>query len=136
MLQNIFVDCPTKLSGLKIQIIHLFLDCSTCYDDILAAATDCILSFDWRQCIEDVLGGGSPCIECVCEVIVDIGNIFDPHTGRLTIKDEGMYTLIVSAYKSGKYGKRGWIYVLKNQEITLNPCIECIHIYGCASNLL
>merc|ERR1719245_1151559 len=48
--------------------------------------------------------------------LVDIGNIFDPQTGRLTIKDEGIYTLIVSAYKNGGHGNRGLIYVYKNQE--------------------
>ena len=53
-----------------------FKDCDTCYTDVLGAATDCILSFDWKNCIEDVLGAGSPCIECVCELIVDIGNLF------------------------------------------------------------
>ena len=52
------------------------LDCNDCYNDILAAATECILSFDWKNCIEDILGGGSDCIECVCQVIGDIGNIF------------------------------------------------------------
>jgi len=49
--------------------------------------------------------------------LVDIGNIFDPQTGRLTIKDEGWYTLIVSAYKSREHGKEGWIRVYKNQEL-------------------
>ena len=52
-------------------------DCGSCYDDILAAVTDCITSFDdWRKCVEDILGAGNPCIECVCEIIGDIGQIF------------------------------------------------------------
>ena len=57
-------------------INNFFVDCNDCYNDILAAATECILSFDWKNCIEDILGGGSDCIECVCQVIGDIGNIF------------------------------------------------------------
>ena len=54
-----------------------FSDCLACYDDILAAAADCIVSFEWRPCIEDALGGAgaSPCIECVCEFIVEISNL-------------------------------------------------------------
>ena len=47
-------------------------DCGTCYGDILIAATDCFFSGTWLQCIEDVLGGANPCIECVCEVIADV----------------------------------------------------------------
>ena len=53
-----------------------FLDCNICYDDIFAAATDCIISFDWQNCIFDILGAGNPCAECVCDVISDIGNLF------------------------------------------------------------
>ena len=52
-------------------------NCGDCYGEILAAATDCILSFDWKPCVEDVLGAGTPCIECVCEVIADISSIFN-----------------------------------------------------------
>jgi len=55
--------------------------------------------------------------------LVDVGNNFDPQTGRLTIKDEmdaGMYTLIVNAFKgrdSGDSGEnRGGIRVYKNHE--------------------
>merc|ERR1712018_441989 len=47
-------------------------DCSTCFTDILAAATDCFFSGTWLQCIEDVLGAGNPCINCVCEVVTDV----------------------------------------------------------------
>merc|ERR1719336_1478564 len=43
--------------------------------------------------------------------LVDVGNNFDPQTGRLTIKDEmdaGMYTFIVNAFKeSGDSGENG-----------------------------
>jgi len=49
--------------------------------------------------------------------LVDIGNIFDPQTGRLTIKDEGKYTLHISAFKYGSYGKRGEIRIYKNQDV-------------------
>ena len=56
---------------------HIFLkDCGTCYDDILKAVTDCFGDASWLQCIEDILGAGNPCIECVCEVINDICGIF------------------------------------------------------------
>jgi len=49
--------------------------------------------------------------------LIDIGNIFDQKTGRLTIKDadqEGKYTLHVSAHKMETYGKMGDILVYKN----------------------
>ena len=53
-------------------------NCGDCYADILAAAADCILVLvDWKPCIEDVLGAGTPCLECICEVIADISNIFN-----------------------------------------------------------
>merc|ERR1711899_359 len=72
--------CEQKNEILKKAVLKLAkktrTDCDACYNDILAAATECILSFDWKNCIEDVLGGGSDCIECVCEVIADIGQIF------------------------------------------------------------
>merc|ERR1711935_330254 len=51
-------------------------DCNICYDDIFAAATECILSFDLYNCIFDILGAENPCAECVCDVISDIGNLF------------------------------------------------------------
>jgi len=46
--------------------------------------------------------------------IVDVGDIFNPTTGRLSIKDKGYYVLHVSAYKSGPYSKIGEIGVHKN----------------------
>ena len=52
--------------------IDFVLDCSTCFNDILIAVTDCFFSGTWLQCVEDVLGAGNPCIECVCEVIDSI----------------------------------------------------------------
>ena len=53
-------------------------NCGDCYTDILAAAADCILVLvDWKPCIEDVLGAGTPCLECICEVIADISSIFN-----------------------------------------------------------
>jgi len=52
------------------------LDCSTCIGDITAAATDCILSLDIINCILDIIDGANPCVDCVCEVITDIGNLF------------------------------------------------------------
>merc|ERR1712008_146177 len=73
--------CEQKNKALKTAVFNLAkrskVDCNDCYNDILAAATECILSFDWKNCIEDILGGGSDCIECVCQVIGDIGNILD-----------------------------------------------------------
>merc|ERR1711974_202342 len=76
-------SCEQKNQVLKKAIVNISKknraqgDCSTCYNDILAAVTDCILSFeDWKVCVEDILGAGNPCIECVCEVIVDISQIF------------------------------------------------------------
>merc|ERR1719351_161557 len=51
-------------------------DCGTCYGDILIAATDCFFSGTWLQCIEDVLGAGSPCIACVCELVTDCGTCY------------------------------------------------------------
>merc|ERR1712241_401500 len=72
--------CEQKNEILKKAVLKLAkktrTDCDACYNDILAAATECILSFDWKNCIEDVLGGGSDCIEYVCEVNADIGQIF------------------------------------------------------------
>merc|ERR1711981_167532 len=75
--------CEQKNEVLKKAVINLSKrnraldDCGSCYDDIFAAVTDCILSFDnWKDCVEDILGAGSPCIECVCEVIADISQIF------------------------------------------------------------
>merc|ERR1711910_78354 len=76
-------SCEQKNEMLKKAVIKLskrnraLEDCGTCYDDILAAVTDCFTSFDdWKTCVEDILGAGNPCIDCICEVIVDIGNIF------------------------------------------------------------
>merc|ERR1719225_2538987 len=76
-------SCQQKNQILKKAVIDLSKknraldDCGSCYDDILAAVTDCILSFeDWKVCVEDILGAGNPCIDCVCEVIVDISAIF------------------------------------------------------------
>jgi len=75
--------CEKKNEILKKAVFNLakptrdLADCSTCYDDILKAVTDCILEFDnWKTCVEDILGAGSPCIDCVCEVIGDISSIF------------------------------------------------------------
>ena len=50
---------------------------------------------------------------------IDIGNNFDPHTGRLTIKDiqqSGLYTFHISAWKMYMHGKEGEIKVYKNEE--------------------
>ena len=52
--------------------------------------------------------------------LVDVGEIFNPTTGRLSINEdslEGKYLVFVSAYKSGTYGKRGRIWVYKNREV-------------------
>jgi len=57
--------------------------------------------------------------------LVDVGDIFNPTTGRLTINDEqqeGTYKVSVSAYKSGAYGKEGLIKVYKNQD-----CVNWIY---------
>merc|ERR1711874_925111 len=62
-----YSTCEQKNDILKKAVLKLAhrpkTDCDTCYNDILAAATDCILSFEWLTCIEDVLGAGNPCIE-------------------------------------------------------------------------
>ena len=55
--------------------------------------------------------------------MIDSGNIFDPKTGRLTIKDEqqnGIYVFQISALKSAPYGKsrRGLIVIYKNQDLS------------------
>ena len=52
-----------------------FTDCSNCYGQIVAALADCN-NENWLQCIQDILGAGNPCIECVCEIIDDICHIF------------------------------------------------------------
>jgi len=49
--------------------------------------------------------------------LVDIGEIFNPTTGRLSIKDDGVYEMHVSARKSRSYGKEGLIKVYKNQHL-------------------
>merc|ERR1712109_99733 len=73
-------SCQQKNEILKKTIIKLAQkpkdDCNICYDDIFAAATDCVLSFDWQNCIFDILGAGNPCAECVCDIIADIGSLF------------------------------------------------------------
>merc|ERR1712109_131410 len=66
-----------KSAILKLAKKEVKTDCDDCYSEILAAVTDCIMSFEWKPCVEDILGGGTPCIECVCEVIADISNIFN-----------------------------------------------------------
>jgi len=52
--------CEQKNKALKTAVFNLAkrskVDCNDCYNDILAAATECILSFDWKNCIEDILG--------------------------------------------------------------------------------
>ena len=51
--------------------------------------------------------------------MVDVGDIFNPTTGTLSINDdqqEGNYELHISARKSGNFGKMGLIKVYKNQE--------------------
>merc|ERR1712050_582798 len=69
ILKNAVIDLSKRNRALD--------DCGSCYDDIFAAVTDCILSFeDWKVCVEDILGAGNPCIECVCGVIADIAAIF------------------------------------------------------------
>ena len=49
--------------------------------------------------------------------LVDIGEIFNPTTGRLSTNEEGDFLLHVSAFKNGDYGKRGVIFVYKNQDL-------------------
>merc|ERR1711976_225632 len=71
-------SCEQKNVVLKDALLRLAkdkmakADCGTCYSDISAAATDCFFSGTWLQCIEDVLGAGNPCIECVCEIVTDV----------------------------------------------------------------
>ena len=59
--------------------MNFYLDCGLCIDDITAAATDCFLSHPLNiiNCVLDAIGGASlDCVDCVCVVIEDIGNIF------------------------------------------------------------
>jgi len=51
-------------------------DCGTCIADITAAATDCITELNVINCILDIIDGANPCIDCVCEVITEVGNLF------------------------------------------------------------
>ena len=57
-----------------------FSDCTACFDDILAAVTDCFSittnPLAIIQCVQDVIGVGNDCYSCICEVITDIGNLF------------------------------------------------------------
>ena len=64
-----FIKLYINLQSFLIHSINFVSDCSTCFNDILIAVTDCFFSGTWLQCVEDVLGAGNPCIECVCEVI-------------------------------------------------------------------
>merc|ERR1711918_52004 len=62
--------CEQKNEILKDALVRLTkpepkVDCSTCYDDILAAVADCFFSGTWLQCIQDILGGANPCIVSV-----------------------------------------------------------------------
>jgi len=74
--------CEMENEILKKAIVKLVkekqpkFDCGTCIAEITAAATDCFSSFDIINCVLDIIGGASPCVDCVCEVITDIGNIF------------------------------------------------------------
>ena len=52
--------------------------------------------------------------------LVDVGDIFNPTTGRLSINDEqqeGKYVLHINAYKSRNNRNRGKIWVYKNQSL-------------------
>jgi len=58
---------------------HFFLDCDHCFDDILAAVGDCISFTDPAaiiKCVQDIIGVGHDCYDCICELITDIGNVF------------------------------------------------------------
>jgi len=51
--------------------------------------------------------------------LVDMGEIFNPTTGRLSINEdslEGIYVLYVSAYKNANDGNKGYIKVYKNKD--------------------
>merc|ERR1712018_52075 len=79
-----FVDnkCEKENEILKKAIVNMVkakqpkIDCGTCIGDITAAASDCIFSLDVVQCILDIIDGANPCVDCVCEVITEIGNLF------------------------------------------------------------
>lgn len=49
--------------------------CDACFDEILNAGIDCLLSFDPVQCVMDTLGTNNPCYNCVCVLIPDVGTI-------------------------------------------------------------
>lgn len=74
--------CERENEILKTAIVKMVkanqpkLDCGQCIGDITAAATDCFLSLDIINCILDIIDGANPCVDCVCEVIGDIGNLF------------------------------------------------------------
>ena len=45
------------------------------------------------QCVQDILGAGNPCIECICQIIDDICGIFgcdlnchDPTTNTIHVQ--------------------------------------------------
>jgi len=80
-------ECERKTEVLQNALIKLAkknldirLDCTACFDDILAAVTDCFSittnPLAIIQCVQDVIGVGNDCYSCICEVITDIGNLF------------------------------------------------------------
>merc|ERR1712122_249512 len=72
MLKNALVRL-SKEHRAKVEV-----GCEECWDDILIAVGDCLMiGVDgWKPCVEDVLGAANPCIDCVCQVVGDVCNIF------------------------------------------------------------
>ena len=51
-----------------------FSECGTCFDDVVNAVLSCIFSGPnhWKQCVDNILGSGSPCIQCVCDIVEEV----------------------------------------------------------------
>ena len=48
-------------------------------NDIMQAVVDCVDFQDPQfivQCVEDIIGAGSDCFDCICVLITQIGNLF------------------------------------------------------------
>ena len=64
------------------QIAHS-TDCGGCYGDILTAVNDCMHTDEtgWLKCVQDILGAANPCIDCICDVIHDVCQLFGCNFG-------------------------------------------------------
>jgi len=79
-------ECERKTEVLQKALVNLArknidvtANCDHCFDDILAAVGDCISFTDPAaiiKCVQDIIGVGHDCYDCICELITDIGNVF------------------------------------------------------------